>query len=340
MTGIASNLDLSIIIVNYKTPHLLDICIGSVLKYTENVTYEIIIVDNFSEDDSEHQILKKYDSVRWLNMPANEGTPRAWNMGIRNSFGKYILILNSDIELFDNAIAAAVDKYKQLELKNKTGLFCSRLKGYDGIIQFNSNLFFPGFGKYIAMNPLLNKFFHKQTKTLTFEEKLDLHNTDHESSWIGIAFGLFNADICRKEGLFFDEDFFMYSDEVEWCYRLKKKGYHHFFFPACTVFHLNTGSSPNSAWRNGQILISEWLFLRKTKGWLRFLLFMLLLWFNLLIIYLMGFKNIFAKNNEFTIRKTQEKLFYSNLIIKYGFKILFNYGRKPSSSLNFLKYDI
>ena len=235
--------DLSVIIVNYKTPFLLDVCIGSILKYTENINYEIIVVDNFSEDDSERLILSKYGSVRWINMSANEGAPKAWNTGIRNSFGNYILILNSDIEFFDNAIAVAMVKYKQLELKNKTGLLCCRLKGYDGMIQFNSNLFFPGFRKHIAMNPLLSKIFLKQSKTMTFEDKLALHNTDHESSWIGIAFGLFNADICRKEGLFFDEDFFMYSDEVEWCYRLKQKGYHHFFSPACTVLHLNTGSS-------------------------------------------------------------------------------------------------
>jgi len=175
---------------------------------------------------------------------------------------------------------------------------------------------------------------------MTFEDKLALHNTDHESSWIGIAFGLFNADICRKEGLFFDEDFFMYSDEVEWCYRLKKKGYHHFFSPDCTVLHLNTGSSPDSVWRNGQVLISEYLFLRKAKGWLKFLLFLFLLWFNLFIDYVLGVKNIFRKKNVFTIRGHNKNLFFMKLLKNYGFKILLKYNKKPSSALNFLKYDI
>ena len=145
MNEIDPRYDLSVIIVNYKTPLLIDKCIGSVIKHTSGVNYEIIVVDNFSEDDSEIQISEKYKTVKWISMPANEGTPRAWNKGIKNSTGNYILILNSDTEFFDNAIGMTLLKYRQLELKYKTGLLTCQLKGYDEIIQFNSNIQFPGF---------------------------------------------------------------------------------------------------------------------------------------------------------------------------------------------------
>jgi GT2 family glycosyltransferase len=341
MTGIDPKYDLSIIIVNYKTPLLLDKCIGSILKYTVNVGYEIIIVDNFSEDDSESQILNKYNSAKWISMPANEGTPRAWNQGIRNSSGNYILILNSDTEFFDNAIGITLEKYRQLELKNKTGLLSCQLKDYDEIILFNSNVHFPGFGKYLAMNPLLYKIFRQRnTFNLTDEEKRILHTKEHESCWLGIPFGLFNADICKKDGLYFDEDIFMYSEDVEWCRRLKKHGYHHFFTPVCTVFHLNTGSSPDSDWRKGQVLVSEWLYLLKTNGKFMFLLFLLLLWFNQFINYLTGLKNIFRTSDDLKTREQQENIFFLKVLKKYGFKVMIRYSKKPSSAHNFLKYDI
>jgi hypothetical protein len=341
MSGFPLEYDLSIIIVNYKTPVLLDTCIGSILKHTENVSFEIIVVDNFSEDNSEQRILKKNKAVRWINMPANEGTSRAWNMGIKRSSGKYILILNSDIEFFDNAIGITLAKYRQYELKFKTGILSCQLKGYDGIIQFNSNMYFPGIGKYIAMNPLLCKIF-RQRKTIKMsdDEKRVQHTKEHECCWTGIAFGLFNADICRKEALYFDEDFFMYSEDVDWCYRLKKLGYRHFFSPGCTVFHLNTGSSPDSDWRKGQVLVSEWLYIMKTKGKLRFMLFLLLLWFNLFIHYLIGLRNISGNKDGMKILEKKEKHLFLKNLKKYGFRVLFKYTKLPSSSFKFLKYDI
>ena len=142
-----SEIDLSIVIVNYKTQVLTDICVGSIFKHTKNLNSEIIIVDNDSRDDSEKVLREKFPSLIWINMSENAGTSRAYNAGIRAASGKYMLILNSDTEFIDNAIFVSLERYKEYERKGKTGLFSCQLIGYDDIIQYNSNISFPDISK-------------------------------------------------------------------------------------------------------------------------------------------------------------------------------------------------
>ena len=89
-------MQLSIIIVNYKSADLLTDCIQSVLANTKNIDFEIIVVDNASGDNSREIILQKFPSVRWIQMDYNAGFARANNEGIRQSQAPIVLLLNSD----------------------------------------------------------------------------------------------------------------------------------------------------------------------------------------------------------------------------------------------------
>jgi GT2 family glycosyltransferase len=206
-------LDISLVIVNYKTPALTDKCLASIYKHTIDLNFEIILVDNDSQDESETLIRRKYPNVVWINSGSNAGTSVAYNIGVRAAKGNYVLIMNSDTEFIDNAIKIALDEYIRIEKDQKIGMLGCQLIGYDDIIQFNSNLNYPSFRDYLRGNPFFIKFNIYQIK-MNDEQRHELHLKDHESVWLGIVFGVINRKIFKDENLYFDEDIFMYSDEI------------------------------------------------------------------------------------------------------------------------------
>jgi GT2 family glycosyltransferase len=334
-------IDISIVIVNYKTPKLTDTCLASIYRFTKDIKFEIVLVDNDSQDESESLIMSKYPEVVWINSGSNAGTSVAYNIGVKASKGKYVLIMNSDTEFKDNAVKISLDEYKRIEESQKIGMLGCQLIGYDDIIQFNSNLSFPSIREYLRGNPFFIKFNILQKKMSDQERHLQ-HLEDHESVWLGIVFGIINNDIFKKQTLYFDEDIFMYSDEVEWCFRLMKKGYKHYFTTKTTILHWNGGSSTSfSEWRHGQIVISSWLNLIKTRGKVYFILCMLLQIINLGLDQLFYSKSkLFGtlseeEKQQHNVRKLDWKIFK-----RYFGKLLFKYKSKTSSNGEFLKYEI
>src|SRR5579862_7635669 len=96
--------ELSIIIVNYKTPGLVTDCIETIYRETTGISYEVIVVDNASGDDSRQRIMGAFPDVRWIQMEYNAGFARANNMAIRQSSGASVLLLNSDTLIEDGAV--------------------------------------------------------------------------------------------------------------------------------------------------------------------------------------------------------------------------------------------
>jgi GT2 family glycosyltransferase len=333
--------DLSIITVNYKTPKLLFTCIESVYKYTSGLDFEIIVVDNNSEDESEDLIKENFKDVIWINSGYNAGTSFSNNLGVKNSSGRYVLFLNSDTEVIDNAIFISYEKYLKKEKEFKLGLLVCQLIGYDNIIQFNSNLYFRGLNDYLRANPIFIKLNLLQDK-LTEEQRHEIHMKDHESEWLGIPFGIINANVLKTENHFFDEDIFMYSDEVEWCYRLKKHGYKHYFTSAATIIHYNGGSCASlfSKWRHGQIVLSSWLCLIKMEGKLYFLICMSVFLINYIMNSILYFKNEkFGETHEIDLSEKKIREFDLETFNKYFLKLLFKYSKKTSANGKFLKYE-
>ena len=97
-------MDLSVILVNYKSPQLVLDCIESIYRETKTISFEIIVVDNFSEDNSGELILQKFASVIWIPMSYNAGFARANNRGIQAAKGDYVLVLNTDTIIQENAL--------------------------------------------------------------------------------------------------------------------------------------------------------------------------------------------------------------------------------------------
>ena len=105
-------MDLSIIIINYKSANHVLACIQSIYNETEKYSFEIIVVDNNSEDDSEVKISKAFPDVKWIQSGYNAGFARANNFGIREANGEFILVLNADTTVLENALDRSIDLFK------------------------------------------------------------------------------------------------------------------------------------------------------------------------------------------------------------------------------------
>lgn len=104
-------MDLSIIIINYKSAHHVLACIESIYRQPQKYSFEIIVVDNDSEDDSATKIRSAFSNIIWLQSGYNAGFARANNIGIRASTGEYILVLNADTIILDNALDKTIDLF-------------------------------------------------------------------------------------------------------------------------------------------------------------------------------------------------------------------------------------
>lgn len=261
---------LSIIIVHYLNENLTLCCIDSVLKHSDIFPVEIIVVDNSPVENFKKLLAQRFPEVVYFHMGYNAGFGRANNKGLELAQGEFVLLLNNDTILYDNAIGKALNFYKQHSWARKKGILTIRQFNEAGTLNYSAYPYFPGIGKYINANPvviLLNRF-----RTPEGERKSKRLQTFHAQSgranWVSGAFMLFPKKMAIENTPFFDPQFFMYSEDVELCHRLYQKGYRHFYLHEACFQHLDGGSKENSLQRMGQIYLSEWLYFRKQKGFL------------------------------------------------------------------------
>ncbi|MFC2175506.1 glycosyltransferase family 2 protein [Bacteroidota bacterium] len=332
------NPELSIVLINYNTPDYLIACIESIVKETQKTKYEIIVVDNQADKDLQKRLERDYPHTRYLDMGYNSGFGRANNHGIRNSQGNYILVLNDDTLIVENALDKVVEFYKKQELEKKIGFLCCKLIGTDGLVQRASHNNYLGFNDLAfgnKLSPLFSLFSDKECMI-----KSDLTDLDrlHDAAWVSGAFLLFNSSLYHEDNLLFDEDFLIYTEDIDICRRAREKGYKNVYYPAAKIIHIQSASYSVER-KSGQLIISQWLFHYKWNGFLG----LMFLFANNLLTMLSSTlrdlpkqikRNISIKEMEaIENRKWQFKL-----ILKYGTIILTNFKRPASSSRNFLKF--
>lgn len=268
-------MDVSIIIINYKSCALVMDCIKSIVQQTIQCSYEIIVVDNDSNDGAKEIILTKYQKVVWLEMGYNAGFARANNAGIKKANGNYVLILNADTIILNNAIDKSVNL-----LKNYNGAIgCGvQLLNTDGTTQISGAHFITGGLNTLLPLPYLGKLIRYLGYTFkTTVPSIQHVQQDVEVDWIVGAYMLVHKKTIEASGAF-DEDFFMYAEEIEWCARLRKQG-KLVLFATPTVTHIGGGTSSDyyntnetengkNLWnkKGRQIIISNMLRIRKQFG--------------------------------------------------------------------------
>ena len=266
-------MDLSILIVNYKTPALVIDCLRTVYDQTGGIGFEVIVIDNDSADNSRELVLAAYPDVKWIQMGYNAGFARANNEGIRRSAGDSVLLLNSDTLVQDGAIEKCCR-----EFATSPFVACGvQLLNSDGTPQISGNFFMKGGLNYLLPLPYLGPLV-KRAGDLFKVAKPNVPDARDlvEVDWVNGAFLMVKRLAIEKAGLM-DEDFFLYAEEAEWCGRLRRVGqiavygqYH--------VVHLQ-GASANETFgsegkgyynlfdRKGlQIMLSNFVRIRKQFG--------------------------------------------------------------------------
>jgi GT2 family glycosyltransferase len=274
-------LDISIIIVNYRSASLILDCLKSIELATSELEKEIIIVDNDSKDNSRELITGKYPFVNWIQMGYNSGFARANNEGIRHSSSPVILLLNGDTIIENNAITKCLRQFITEDC-----VACGvQLLNVDRTPQISGNYFMKGGLNHLLPLPYLGKFLRSITLSLGIKKTNVSEARDRiEVDWINGAFLMAKRSAIEKSGLM-DEDFFLYAEEAEWCSRLRKHG-KLCIYGNCNVIHLQ-GETANEVYQSSgkgyqnlfdrkglQIMISNLVRIRKQYGisWFLFIL--------------------------------------------------------------------
>jgi len=239
-------IDLSIIIVNWNTRKFLDECIESIYKTTKGINFEILVVDNDSSDDSVLMVKDKYPSVKLITNETNEGFAKANNKGIKKSRGDFILLLNPDTLLMGNPLE---NLFNFMKKNMDVGVCGCKVLNKDGSIEpaCRRGIPTPKAALYRFMG--LNKIFAKNPKFAKYNlTHLNPHKVSEVEAISG-AFFMLRREIVYKTGLL-DENFFLYGEEIDWCYRIKNEGYKIVYNPNGEVIHYKGASSSQNKIRS------------------------------------------------------------------------------------------
>jgi GT2 family glycosyltransferase len=217
----ATAIMLSIVIVNYNSAQLIIDCVQSVQEQTKSIPYEIIVVDNNSADDSLARIQHTFPNVAVHQMGYNSGFSRANNAGIHMAKGDVILLLNPDTLVLDGAVEKCYIEFINDPAYAACGV---QLIEKDHKPQISGNYFMPGGINVLLPLPYWGKFlrwlgYALGSKKPNIPEATTKTNVD----WINGAYLMVKKESLAIAGLM-DEDFFLYSEEIEWCSRLNKAG--------------------------------------------------------------------------------------------------------------------
>lgn len=235
-----SNLALSIVIVNYNTRQLLDDCLTSILAAEAPAGgMEIIVVDNASSDGSQALVREKYPTMRLVASEVNRGFSAANNLGVAVANGRTVLFLNSDTRLAPDAL---VKPLAYLEQHPEVGALTVRLiyptgqrdpdnhRGFP--TPWNAICHFSGLSKLFPANPRFNGYFQSYA---------DMSQT-HPVDVIAGSYMLMPMALCRELGGW-DETYFFYGEDIDFCYRIRQAGYQIIYYPHVEVLHYKGASS-------------------------------------------------------------------------------------------------
>ncbi|NJL13318.1 MAG: glycosyltransferase family 2 protein [Microscillaceae bacterium] len=225
---------LSIIIVNYNTFALTSACISSVLRFVQGLEYEILLVDNASTERPATDFLETFSHIQLIPSPENVGFAKGNNLGLAQARGEFLLLLNSDTELLDNALCPML---AQMQADPKIGALSCRLIFPDGRVQHVANRF-PSLRLELLELFRGQKLMSAQKRGRVMQGFFFDHRTRLETDWIWGAFFLTRrAVIDQLPGKKLPDDYFMYFEDVQWGYQIRKLGYKVVYDPSATVVH-------------------------------------------------------------------------------------------------------
>lgn len=225
-------IDVSIVIISLRMKDLLKVCLNSIYKFADRINFEIIVVDNDSQDGTSDMIENDYKEIILLKNLENRGVAPARNQGIRIAKGRYILILDADMEFKENSIGQI---YDYMEKNPEVGLLGCKLVDSTNNLQYSCKrypnltaLVFRRLEHYnfIQNSNILNKHIMKDWD----------HNSIREVDYVIGACQFFRREIIEGVGLL-DEKIFYGPEDMDFCVRVWRFGAKVIYYPFTSIFH-------------------------------------------------------------------------------------------------------
>ncbi len=278
-------MELSVVVVSYNTKKLLKQCLDSVFQHTKGIKFEVMVVDNNSTDGSV-EMIKKFQisnspagrdpasrdkfQIKLIENKENLGFAAANNQALRKTQGKYVLLLNSDTVLMENSLKKMID---WMEKNKKVGISSCQLVYQDGSLQRTGG-YFPNLLRifnwmfFLDDLPLIRELikpFHPHEPRNGWLSS-QYFQKQHFQDWVTGAFLLSRKKVIDQIGLL-DEQFFMYVEEVEFCYRAKQAGWQIAYVPITKIVHLALKSGTQAGALLGEYRGLIYFYKKHKPGW-------------------------------------------------------------------------
>lgn len=331
---------ISIVIIHYHGQQLIEQAIQTIVQHTnQTVLIEFLIIDNSYNLDK--TFLENLAVNYIYHSPGyNSGFARGMNWGIRNATGETILLLNQDaFFIAPNTLSSLLGKLNTLP--PKTILSCS-IEDENGNFQESVWIDDPDIAREWRFGPInckLNPDWQQEFEA----KKKAAHAQSGYVHRINGAFIMFKNGLHKIEALF-DEDFFVYGEDIEWALRLKKKGWRFYFEKEVSIKHIGSASSSDTTIKQMQIILSDWVVIKKTKGSIYLLLLLLQIFFNksldLFLLKLAEWRGK-IKNKEIGMAAKKNSSLHFYLIKNYGAMVLFQnkFSSEKDFDINCYKND-
>ncbi|NCO63309.1 MAG: glycosyltransferase family 2 protein [Flavobacteriales bacterium] len=263
---------LSVVILNYNVRYFLELCLKSVQKAIENIEAEIIVVDNNSEDDSCNMVKALFPDVILIENHQNFGFSKGNNIGVSKAKGDYICILNPDTVVTEDLFEKFIELYKS---KSNLGIAGCKLINGRGEFLPESKRNVP------FVKAALKKFLGNSN------EYYAVHLNENQTGNVDVLVGAFmflNKQVFIDVGGF-DEDYFMYGEDIDLSYKVLKAGYNNYYLGSSTIIHYK-----------GESTLRDKLYVKRFYGAMQIfykkhfkknIAFNMLVWLGIKLVYLL-----------------------------------------------------
>ncbi len=230
-------MDLSVCIVSYNCRDLLANCLRSVYAHHGASSLEVIVVDNASSDGTVEMLASEFPDVRLIASEENLGFARATNMAMAEARGDVLVMLNPDTEVRPGALGHLAGFLRQ---RPEAGAVGPRIEGPDGRLQYTCHVF-PSVWLTLVAQLGLHRLLRSTRTFGAYDMSWWDHAQPRRVDWLSGACIATRREVWEQVGPL-DEGYFMYSEDVDWCWRLSQAGWERWYLPGATVVHHEAGS--------------------------------------------------------------------------------------------------
>jgi len=250
-------MELSIVIISYNTKELLEACLSRLSEARLSMKHEIYVVDNNSSDGSADLVTNYFPHIQLIVNSSNVGFAGAVNIAFSKSTGKFVLVLNPDVEVSTNSVEILLSSFK---IRPNAGLIAPKLLNHDGSLQYSCRADYT-LGTFLFRRTFLRRLFPEH---LIIRRHLMMdwdHATSRQVDWVlGAAFML-RRKACPDKCVM-DDNFFLYFEDVDLCLRLRKSGWQVIYDPGAVMIHRHQRASARSVWNRAMF--------EHSRSWIKF----------------------------------------------------------------------